>query len=115
MGFRKDIREILAISDIFVFPSFQEGLPLAVIEAMAAGLPVVCSNIRGNKDLICDNENGFLVDCKDVDKFAQRLQLLCNDKSLRDKFGYQNAKIVFQYDLSNIISQMRQIYTEIFS
>lgn len=115
LGFRKDIREILAISDIFVFPSFQEGLPLAVIEAMAAGLPVVCSNIRGNKDLICDNENGFLVDCKDVDKFAQRLQLLCNDKSLRDKFGYQNAKIVFQYDLSNIISQMRQIYTEIFS
>ncbi len=115
LGFRKDIREILAISDIFVFPSFQEGLPLSVIEAMAAKLPIVCSNIRGNKDLIHNNENGFLVDCKDVVGFAQKIQLLCQDKSLRGKFGGQNSKVVFKYDLSNVISQMRQIYTEIFS
>ncbi|MEI6100266.1 MAG: glycosyltransferase family 4 protein, partial [Eubacteriales bacterium] len=60
-GFRRDIHEILQIAKVFVFPSLQEGLPVALMEAMCAGLPVVCSAIRGNMDLIRDGVNGFLV------------------------------------------------------
>ena len=113
LGFRKDIYEILTVSDIFLFPSFQEGLPLAVIEAMATKLPIICSNIRGNKDLIQDNKNGFLVECKDISEWTKKIQLLCDNKHLRKKFGIESSKIVFKYDLSNVISQMKQIYSEV--
>lgn len=54
LGYRQDVKEILKASDIFCFPSKQEGLPVALMEAMASGLPVICSDIRGNKDLIED-------------------------------------------------------------
>ena len=62
LGFRTDVIEICKASDIFVFPSLQEGLPVALMEAMACGLPVVCSDIRGNSDLISDGVNGYLCD-----------------------------------------------------
>lgn len=50
LGYREDVRELLWSSDVFVFPSLQEGLPVALMEAMAAGLPCVASDIRGNID-----------------------------------------------------------------
>lgn len=52
LGYRDDVRELLRASDLFVFPSLQEGLPVALMEAMAAGLPCVASDIRGNNDLL---------------------------------------------------------------
>ena len=52
LGYRTDIKELLCMSDLFALPSKREGLGLAALEAMAVGLPVVCSNIRGNKDLL---------------------------------------------------------------
>lgn len=52
LGYREDVRELLWASDLFVFPSLQEGLPVALMEAMAAGLPCVASDIRGNNDLL---------------------------------------------------------------
>lgn len=52
LGYRKDVFEIYRIADIFVFPSIREGMPVALMEAMASNLPVICSNIRGNRELI---------------------------------------------------------------
>uniref|UniRef100_I5AQ96 Glycosyltransferase n=1 Tax=Eubacterium cellulosolvens (strain ATCC 43171 / JCM 9499 / 6) TaxID=633697 RepID=I5AQ96_EUBC6 len=62
LGFRTDIAELLHASDLFVFPSKQEGLPVALMEALAIGLPVICSKIRGNVDLVNDSTEGFLCD-----------------------------------------------------
>jgi glycosyltransferase involved in cell wall biosynthesis len=61
LGYRSDIYEILKVTDIFAFPSFREGLPVALMEAMACGLPIVCSEIRGNMDLIENDKGGVLV------------------------------------------------------
>lgn len=113
LGFREDIPEILAISDIFVLSSFHEGLPLAVIESMAAGIPVICSDIRGNNDLIIENENGFLLDCKDINGFAEKIDLLCNDKFLRNKLGQKNKRAVSMYDIENVLLAMEKIYAQI--
>lgn len=61
VGFRTDLHEILQASDCFVLSSFREGLSVALMEAMAEGLPVVCGRIRGNVDLIKDGKGGILV------------------------------------------------------
>lgn len=53
-GYREDILKILQTADLFLFPSYQEGLPMALLEAMASGLPVICSDIRGSRDLMGD-------------------------------------------------------------
>lgn len=60
--------------DAFAFPSLQEGLPVALMEAMAVGLPIVCSRIRGNVDLIEDGNGGYLYDCHDVEGFADGIK-----------------------------------------
>ena len=84
LGFRSDIKEINYIADIFLLPSFREGLSVALMEAMASGLPVICSNIRGNRDLIKDGVGGYLVDPKDVKGFSKLIQKLIDDVHLRE-------------------------------
>ena len=58
------------MADLFVFPSFREGLSVALMEAMASGLPIVCSKIRGNVDLVMDHKGGYLVKPDDVSEFV---------------------------------------------
>jgi len=108
-GFRKDINEIIKMSDIFIFPSFQEGLPVAVMEAMAGGLPVVCSNVRGNRDLIKNNDGGFVIECTDINGFTTALEKL-KDKNLREKMGSINMENVKKYDIRNVIDVIYNIY-----
>lgn len=72
MGYREDIIEFYKIADIFILPSFREGLSVALMEAMACGLPVICSGIRGNRDLIIDGKGGYLVNPNDVEGFAEK-------------------------------------------
>lgn len=67
LGFRSDIPELLHASDLFVFPSYQEGLPVALMEAMSSGVDVICSRIRGNTDLV----SGGLFDPDDVDEVVR--------------------------------------------
>ncbi len=82
LGYRRDVIEIMKISDAFLFPSLREGLPVSVMEAMAVGVPVLCSDIRGNHDLITDKWNGFLFDLKDEqlqEKIEQLVACLNNE------------------------------------
>ena len=110
LGFRKDINEICLASDIFVFPSFHEGLPVALMEAMASGLPVICTNIRGNNDLIQDYENGLLYINNDLNKLQQKIYRLIENESLRLKLGNQAKQSICEFDISNIRKRMSSIY-----
>lgn len=112
-GFRQDINEILKISDIFLFPSYQEGLPVSVMEAMAAGLPVICSNVRGNRDLIDDKKGGYLVKPLDTNNISQCIDNLCNNEKIRKRFGEYNKKAVEKYNINKILYDMKKIYNEI--
>lgn len=69
LGYRTDVKELLKAADCFVFPSYQEGLPGALMEAMAAGLPCIASKIRGNIDALTDSE--FLFDPRDCDRLTK--------------------------------------------
>ena len=114
LGYRTDVSEICTASDLFVFPSLQEGLPVALMEAMSAGLPVICSNIRGNTDLIEDGKNGIAI-TNDPDIIADTIITLQKDNLLRDKYGYAALSTIKHYDLSIITMQMRDIYSDEFS
>ena len=83
LGFRTDAKEWLKASDIFVFPSYREGLSVSLMEAMAAGLPVICSNIRGNVDLIQANRGGYLVEPDNEEAIVQNIQHLLEEPGLR--------------------------------
>lgn len=104
LGFRRNVIEIVKSCDIFVFPSLQEGLPVALMEAMACGLPCLASNIRGNVDLIKNGHNGYLVNAKKQGKWAEKLLCLINYKS--------NVKQdnIYNYDIKIIHEKMRKIY-----
>lgn len=111
-GYRKDVIEQLNAADCFVFPSFQEGLPVALMESMAAGLPIVCSNIRGNVDLIEHEINGFLVNPEDVNGFAESIQKVLSEKKMQIDMGNRNLELVKKYDRQNIMRKMHDIYEE---
>lgn len=108
LGYRNDVMEILKISDLFIFPSKREGLPVSVIEAMAAGLPVIASNVRGNRDLIA-KENLF--EPEDIaaltNLIKEQLEAIQNKKL--KKVAYANLE---QYSLKNVLKQMAEIYMD---
>lgn len=110
-GYRSDIPDILNAADIFLFPSFHEGMPVAALEAMACGLPLICSKIRGNVDIVKDGENGFLFEPEDFMTLALLLEkLFCNPKQAL-LFGEKNKEIVKDYSLDSLIKELIKIYT----
>jgi len=113
LGFRNDIPEICKASDIFIFPSYQEGLPVAVMEAMAAGLPVICSNIRGNKDLIKNGQGGYLFEPRDVDGLVNYILKIIKDVESQVSMANLNKQNVSQYDKVYVKKVMNQIYADL--
>lgn len=113
LGFREDINELLVCSDIFCFPSLREGLPVSLMEAMAAGLPVVCSEIRGNTDLIVDGQGGFLCKPNDINGFAEKINKLSRDIELRERMKNINLDVVKNFSSENVNKEMQLIYEEI--
>ncbi|MFS0596017.1 glycosyltransferase family 4 protein [Peribacillus frigoritolerans] len=113
LGYRKDIGEICKVSDVFAFPSFREGLSVSLMEAMASGLPVVCSDIRGNSDLIEDRKGGYLIKSNDVTGYVDAIQRIYNNNSYKDSFGEFNKKAVEQFNIENVMSGMKKIYSEV--
>lgn len=111
LGYRNDIKEICIASDIFIFPSYQEGLPVSVMEAMSAGLPIVASEIRGNTDLIENGVGGYLLNPEDICGFAEMIQRMVKDKELRKSMGAKNKDEVKKYDTSIVREKMRDIYS----
>jgi glycosyltransferase involved in cell wall biosynthesis len=86
-GERRDVPALLAASDVFVLSSASEGLPVSVLEAMAAELPVVASAVGGMHELVVNGETGLLVPPGDVDELAAALGRLIADRDLRRRFG----------------------------
>ena len=113
LGFRNDVYTLCSAADIFLFASLQEGLPVAVMEAMACGLPIIASNIRGNVDLIDQKKGGWLVDPTDVDGFAAAINEALAHKELWEQMKNYNLEKVQRYSIDAVVSQMAQIYESV--
>lgn len=112
LGYRNDINEIYCSADLFVFMSLQEGLPVALMEAMASGLPAICSNIRGNNDLIENGKNGVLID-NNAEELSGEIFRLMIDSELRSNFSQKALDTIGKFDLYSIQSNMRSIYSDL--
>ena len=113
LGFRKDVAELYQTADIYVLPSIREGLNVSIMESMSSELPVVCGRIRGNTDLIGENEGGILCDPRDIDAFKNAIASLSEDNKLRETLGERNKEFVKNFDIESVIKQMEEIYKEI--
>lgn len=106
LGFRSDIPELLHASDLFVFPSHQEGLPVALMEAMSSGVDVICSRIRGNTDLVSDG----LFEPGDVDE----VERLITERVEHSGVENRNAGIIKNhFSVENVQRDMKVIYKTI--
>lgn len=113
LGYRSDVIELLHQSDIFVFPSVREGLPVAMMEAMAAGLPVIALDIRGCRELVIDQKGGRLLAKSDSDQLAKAIRKMWKRKETFTAMGEYNRKKVEEYSRDVVVEERRRIYGEL--
>ncbi len=112
LGWRQDVPQILAVSDIFILTSLWEGLPRALLEAMASGLVPVCYAADGISEMVQDGVNGFLVKPGDAAALANRVTQLAADEALRRRLGLKAREAVGEeFDIDEMVRQQERLYT----
>lgn len=112
-GGREDMPDVLAQADITCLPSYREGLPKALIEALAMGLPCVTTDVPGCREVVTDGDNGFLVPARDAESLAEALAKLIDDASLREQMG-RRGRVRAETEFSNerVIAETLNVYRE---
>jgi glycosyltransferase involved in cell wall biosynthesis len=115
-GWRKDISRILSGLDVFVLTSLWEGLPVSVLEAMAASLPVVVTSTGGVGEIVKEDKNGFCVPICDIQQMSEKLVSLLKDENLRKQMG-QNARssLDFNFKSENMLRNTQDLYENLIS
>jgi len=114
-GFRSDVPAVLAAMDLFVFPSHAEAFGLVLIEAMAAGLPVVTSNCDGVLDVVEEGVTGWMVPPTDVDGLANHVLAVARDLQLRQKISRAAVEVArFKFSRERMVDEIVSLYTELF-
>lgn len=110
LGYRRDINNLVGLSDLSAASSFQEGLPINIIEAMAMGNAIVATDVRGNNDAVEDGVNGYLVPVGDSDLMAEKILELMNDREKLRTFGENGLDMVKDFSTENVNCEMLTIY-----
>lgn len=114
LGNRNDVHELLPCFDLFVLNSHTEGMPYAILEAMASGLPIIATNVGANAEIIDDHKCGLLVPKDDTRALSNTLSYLFHNTSLLSTFGDNSRrKIINQYTLNNTIQKYNNLYQAI--
>lgn len=114
-GWQKDVASWLAITDVFVLPSYyREGTPVTVLEGMAMGLPVVATDVPGCREAVVHGETGFLVPPCDVDNLTGAIQRLVEDSELRQRMGQAGrVRAVKCFAVEQIVEQYLELYLKL--
>ena len=113
-GFRDDIARVLNTLDVFVFPSLEEALGTAILEAMAMKKPVVACRVGGIPEIVQEGKNGFLVEPEDSASIAHRVVRLLKEPDLRRKMGMEGRSIVVaRYDSRLMVRRLEKLYREL--
>lgn len=110
LGYRSDIDELCETADCFVHPSVREGLGMAPLEGMAAGLPLISANVNGIRDYTKDGVSGCSVDPADVDAVIRAIKRMHDDEEFRNRCAANNYKTVKTFDIRNTAEIMSKVY-----
>jgi len=114
LGWQRDVRSIYAAADVVVLTSRNEGSPVSIIEAMAAGRPVVCTDVGGVADVVTDGVSGLLVAHGEVDALADAIGGLLADPKLRQELGMEARRAVYpRYDVSRLVIDIASLYASL--
>lgn len=106
----KNVGNYLKNSKCLVIPSLYEGNPISILEAMAAGLGIIATNVGGPKDIITDDENGYLVNPLSLEDLTGKMEKILNDPSILERFSNNNIKKVKIFDMMNVAKKYFEIY-----
>jgi glycosyltransferase involved in cell wall biosynthesis len=106
----EEVPRYMADSDIFVLPSLSEGFPLVIVEAMAAGLPILATNVGGLKEVVQDRMNGFLVDPQNAGALADKLLFMLQNPVILDEMSRNNIQAATGYGWDHIIVRIEEVY-----
>ena len=113
-GFRRDTVSLLAVMDIFVLPSLTEGMPIAILEAMASGKPIVATRVGGVPTIIKDGRNGILVESKNKNALASATLTLLQDRGLREKLAEEAKSLVKEnFSAERMAGSYEEIYLDL--
>ncbi len=113
-GQRDDVREILSLTDVFVLPSYREGTPRTVLEAMSMGVPIITTNVPGCSQTVEEGRNGVLVPVKDSRALSAAIEKLTGDGKLRDEMGKAGReKVVAEFSDNVVVEKIFNIYKEL--
>lgn len=110
LGYRTDVAKLLKATDLQLSLSYREGLPVNVMEGMITGVPVIATNCRGNRDLVQEGINGYIVGQDDKEKLKELIQKVINNKEEVEKFRQNSIEMAKEYLLENIIREYEKIY-----
>lgn len=114
LGVRRNIPELLSIIDVCVLCSVKEGIPLALLEAMASEKPVVATNVGGNPEVVDDGRTGFLVPLNNTDELANAIIKILNDKEIAQKMGEEGYKKARRdFSLESMLQNYMNLYEEL--
>lgn len=113
LGHQENISRILKTCDIFVLPSIKEAFGLVLLEAMAAQLPIVATNVGGIPEIIEDRKTGFLVPPQDSRALAQALLMLINNKALREKIAFLGLHRAKLFDIHGMVEKTKKVYDQV--
>lgn len=111
LGYRNDIASLLPMCDIAVASSLREGLPVNIMEAMACGLPVVATDNRGHRELIYNNENGWVVGQDDTKEMSDKMKFFSQNPNLNARFGLSGRSMIEKkYSINKVLEGKKNIY-----
>jgi glycosyltransferase involved in cell wall biosynthesis len=114
-GEQRNLLDYYSIFDIFVFPTFWEGMPYVLLEAMACRLPIICSNIPSLKEIIKDNYSALLFNPRSETELCEAIEKLYNDRNLMDEISLNAHEAVKNYSEYFTIKKIEEIYSEVLS
>jgi glycosyltransferase involved in cell wall biosynthesis len=109
-GYRDDVPQILALADLSVLPSDREGFSNAIVESLAAGVPVVATDVGGNSEVIVHGECGLLVGPHDVEALGRAIQTVLRDNDLRQRMSHAARRRAEHFSLDRMIGETHRLY-----
>jgi glycosyltransferase involved in cell wall biosynthesis len=109
VGHQEDVRPYLQAADVFVHPSYSDGLPFSVLEAMACGLPCIVGTVDGKSEVVVDGENGLLVTPGSIDELTDAIRHLLADQDARERIALNARKRAADFDIDRSMEEIKNV------